>query len=188
MGGRLVVRAEDMSDGSSISLPADLVVLVTGLEPHDDSEHVAQTFHITRDKDGFFLEAHPKLRPFNTNTDGIFLAGTCQAPRDIPDTVAHASAAAAGAMSLMRRGAVVIEPSSAEIDVDLCGGCRICNSLCAYAAISFDPLRGVSEINPALCKGCGVCIAACPAGAARSRRDSDAQIFAEIEGILAYSK
>ena len=185
MGGRLVVRAEDMSQGHPIMLPADLVVLVTGMEPHVDSERVAQTFHVTRDKDGFFLEAHPKLRPFNTNTDGIFLAGTCQAPRDIPDTVAHASAAAAGAMSLMGRGAVVIEPSSAEIDADLCGGCRICNNLCAYAAISFDPVRRISEVNPALCKGCGTCIAACPSGAAQAKYDNDRQIFAEIEGILA---
>ena len=184
LGGRLVVRAEDTSQGRPIILPADLVILVTGMEPHVDSERVAQTFHVTRDKDGFFLEAHPKLRPFNTNTDGVFLAGTCQAPRDIPDTVAHASAAAAGAMSLMGRGAVVIEPSSAKIDADLCGGCRICNNLCAYAAISFDPVRGVSEINSALCKGCGTCIAACPSGAAQTGYHSDRQIFAEIEGIL----
>ena len=182
--GRLVVKAEDPSQGRPIILPADLVILVTGMEPHADSERVAQTFHVTRDKDGFFLEAHPKLRPFNTNTDGIFLAGTCQAPRDIPDTVAHASAAAAGAMSLMGRGAVVIEPSSAEIDADLCGGCRICNNLCAYAAISFDQVRKVSEVNPALCKGCGTCIAACPSGAAQTGHDNDRQIFAEIEGLL----
>ena len=79
-----------------------------------------------------------------------------------------------------------IEPSSAEINAALCGGCRICNSVCAYAAISFDPARRVSEVNPALCKGCGVCIAACPSGAAQARYDSDRQIFAEIEGMLAY--
>ncbi len=84
----------------------------------------------------------------------------------------------------MGRGAVVIEQSIAEIDADLCGGCRICNNLCAFAAISFDPARRVSEVNPALCKGCGTCIAACPSGAAQTRHYNDQQIFAEIEGLL----
>jgi len=185
MDGKLVVKAEDTGLGRPIILPVDMVVLVTGMEPHTDTDQVAKTFHVTRDKDGFFLEAHPKLRPFNTNTDGIFLAGTCQAPRDIPDTVAHANAAAAEAMSLMGRGKVVIEPTIAEIDAELCSGCRICNNLCAYSAISFDPVRGVSEVNPALCKGCGTCVAACPSGAAQAWHYNDQQIFAEIEGILA---
>lgn len=185
MDGKLVVKAEETGLGRPIILPVDMVVLVTGMEPHADSDQVAKTFHVTRDKDGFFLEAHPKLRPFHTNTDGIFLAGTCQSPRDIPDTVAHANAAAAEAMSLMGRGKVVIEPTIAEIAAELCSGCRICNNLCAYAAISYDPIRNVSEINPALCKGCGTCVAACPSGAAQARHYSDQQIFAEIEGILA---
>ncbi|MGE5603363.1 MAG: FAD-dependent oxidoreductase, partial [Nitrososphaerales archaeon] len=183
--GKLVVKAEDTGLGRPIILPVDMVVLVTGMEPQADSGELAKTFHVTRDKDGFFLEAHPKLRPFNTNTDGIFLAGTCQAPRDIPDTVAHANAAAAEAMSLMGRGKVVIEPTIAEIDAELCSGCRVCNSLCAYSAISFDPVNKVSIVNPALCKGCGTCVAACPSGAAHAWHYSDQQIFAEIEGILA---
>jgi heterodisulfide reductase subunit A len=185
--GKLVVKAEDTGLGRPIILPVDMVVLVTGMEPHQDTDAVAKTLHITRDKDGFFMEAHPKLRPFNTNTDGIFLAGTCQAPRDIPDTVAHANAAAAEAMSLMGRGKVIIEPTIAEINAELCSGCRICNDLCAYSAISYDPIMKVSEINAALCKGCGTCVAACPSGAAQARHYNDQQIFAEIEGILAYA-
>jgi len=188
MNGKLVVKAEDTGLGRPIILPVDMVVLVTGMEAHSSSDQVAKTFHITRDKDGFFLEAHPKLRPFNTNTDGIFLAGTCQAPRDIPDTVAHANAAAAEAMSLMGRGKVIIEPTVAEIDPATCSGCRICNSLCAYSAISYNPLTNVSEVNPALCKGCGTCVAACPSGAAYAWHFSDEQIFAEIEGLLADSQ
>ena len=88
-------------------------------------------------------------------------------------------------MSLMGRGKVVIEPTIAEIDAGLCSGCRVCNGLCAYSAISFDPVRKVSEINPALCKGCGTCVAACPSGAAHAWHYSDEQVFAEIEGILA---
>jgi heterodisulfide reductase subunit A len=187
MGGKLVVRAEDTGLGRPIILPVDMVVLVTGMEPHQDADSVAKTFHVTRDRDGFFLEAHPKLRPFNTNTDGIFLAGTCQAPRDIPDTVAHANAAAAEAMSLMGRGKVVIEPTIAEIDAEICSGCRVCNNLCAYSAISYDPERNVSVVNPALCKGCGTCVAACPSGAAYAWHFSEQQIFAEIEGLLAVS-
>jgi heterodisulfide reductase subunit A len=185
--GKLVVKAEDTGLGRPIILPVDMVILVTGMEAHADADAVAKTFHVTRDKDGFFLEAHPKLRPFNTNTDGIFLAGTCQAPRDIPDTVAHANAAAAEAMSLMGRGHVVIEPTIAEIDADMCSGCRICNALCAYSAITYDPILKVSQINAALCKGCGTCVAACPSGAAQAWHYNDQEIFAEIEGILAFS-
>lgn len=184
MDGKLVVKAEDTGLGRPIILPVDMVVLVTGMEPHEDSDQVAKTFHVTRDKDGFFLEAHPKLRPFNTNTDGIFLAGTCQAPRDIPDTVAHANAAAAEALSLMGRGKVVIEPTIAEIDAGLCSGCRICNNLCAYSAISFDPVRGVSEVNAALCKGCGTCVAACPSGTIKQNLFEDEEIYEEIKGVL----
>jgi heterodisulfide reductase subunit A len=187
MDNKLVVKAEETGLGRPIILPVDMVILVTGMEPHADTDLVAKTFHVTRDKDGFFMEAHPKLRPFNTNTDGIFLAGTCQAPRDIPDTVAHANAAAAEAMSLMGRGKVIIEPTIAEIDAQLCSGCRICNELCAYSAISYDPVLQVSEVNAALCKGCGTCVAACPSGAAQARHYNDQQIFAEIEGILAYA-
>jgi heterodisulfide reductase subunit A len=185
--GKLVVKAEDTGLGRPIILPVDMVILVTGMEAHADADVLAKTLHVTRDKDGFFLEAHPKLRPFNTNTDGIFLAGTCQAPRDIPDTVAHANAAAAEAMSLMGRGRVVIEPTIAEIDADMCSGCRICNALCAYSAITYDPILKVSQVNAALCKGCGTCVAACPSGAAQAWHYSDQQIFAEIEGILAFS-
>ena len=183
--GKLVVKAEDTGLGRPIILPVDMAILVTGMEPHKDADKVAKTFHVTRDKDGFFLEAHPKLRPFNTNTDGIFLAGTCQAPRDIPDTVAHANAAAAEAMSLMGKGKVVIEPTIAEIVEELCSGCRVCNDLCAYSAISYDPVAKVSRVNAALCKGCGVCVAACPSGAAQAKGYTDQQIFAEIEGIMA---
>jgi heterodisulfide reductase subunit A len=101
--------------------------------------------------------------------------------------VAHANAAAAEAMSLMGRGKVVIEPTVAEIDAELCSGCRICNALCAFAAISYDPALQVSQVNAALCKGCGTCVAACPSGAAQAYHYNDQQIFAEIEGILAYA-
>ncbi len=189
--GKLVVKAEDTGLGRPITLPVDLVILSTGMTPRQDSEAAARTFGITRDRHGFFLEAHLKLRPFHSNTDGIFLAGTCQAPRDIPDTIAHANAAAAEALSLLSRGTVLIEPLVAEIDSKRCSACRVCLALCPYQAISVKTISEngkeviVSEVNEALCKGCGVCAAACPSGAITAKHFTDKQIIAQIEGILA---
>jgi len=182
----LVVKAEDTGLGRPITLPVDLVILSTGMTPRSDSEVVARTFHITRDRHGFFMESHPKLRPFHSNTDGTFLAGTCQAPRDIPDTVAHANAAAAEALSLLARGKVTIEPLGAEVDPKRCSGCLVCIPLCPYQAISLNGKgENVAEVNEALCKGCGACVAACPAGAITAKHFTDRQILAQIEAVLA---
>ena len=183
-GDQLVVKAEETGLGRPITLPVDLVILSTGMIPRHDSGKVANIFHIARDRHGFFMESHPKLRPFNSNTDGIYLAGTCQAPRDIPDTVAHANAAAAEVLSLLSRGKVNIEPIVSEIDPNRCSACLICVSLCPYQAISVNGKK-TAEINQVLCKGCGVCAAACPTGAITAKHFSDRQILAEIEGVLA---
>ena len=182
--GKLVVRAEDTNLGRPINLAVDMVVLVTGLVPRSDASQVAQTFHITHDKDGFFLEAHPKLRPFSTNTEGIFLAGTCHGPKDIPDSIAHANAAAAEALALLGPGRVTIEPIVAEIDPHLCTGCKICLSLCPYSALTFDAEKDIVEVNSALCRGCGTCVAACPSDAATARHFTEQQILAQIEALL----
>jgi len=186
-GGQLVVKAEETGLGRPITLPVDMVILSTGMIARKDSAAVANIFHITRDQHGFFMEAHPKLKPFHTNTDGIFLAGTCQAPRDIPDTVAHASAAAAEVLSLLARGKVAIEPLTAQVDPDRCSACRVCIALCPYQAISLDgkDSQKTVEINEVLCKGCGVCVAACPAGAISTKHFTNQQILAQIEGVLA---
>jgi heterodisulfide reductase subunit A len=183
-GDQLVVKAEETGLGRPITLPVDLVILSTGMTARSNSGAVASTFHITRDKHGFFMESHPKLRPFNSNTDGVFLAGTCQAPRDIPDTIAHANAAAAEVLSLLARGKVTIEPVVARIDSTLCSGCLVCVAMCPYQAISVDGKK-VAEINEVLCKGCGACVAACPAGAISAKHFTDQQILAQIEGVLA---
>jgi len=185
-GGQLMVKAEDTGLGRPITLSVDLVILSTGMTPRRDSEMVARTFHITRDRHGFFMESHPKLRPFHSNTDGLFLAGTCQAPRDIPDSVAHANAAAAEALSLLSRGKVTIEPLVAEIDPERCSACLVCILLCPYQAISLNGKgANVAEVNEVLCKGCGVCVAACPTGAITAKHFTDQQILAQIEGVLA---
>jgi len=184
--GRLTVKAEDTNLGRPVSATVDMVILGAGIVPRPDTAEVAQTFGISRSPDGFFMEAHPKLRPFHTNTDGVFLAGACQAPRDIPDTVAHANAAAAEALALMSAGEVTIAPITAWVDEALCSGCKTCLDLCPYKAITFISRNGtgVVEANEALCKGCGTCAAACPAGAITARHFTDAQILAQIEGLF----
>jgi len=188
--GKLTVKAEDTNLGRPVSATVDMVILGAGMVPQPDAAEVAQVFGISRSPDGFFMEAHPKLRPFHTNTDGVFLAGTCQAPRDIPDTVAHANAAAAEVLALISAGQVTIAPTTAVVDEDLCSGCKTCLDLCPYKAITFIPHNGdeagagVASINEALCKGCGTCAAACPAGAISARHFTDEQILAQIEGLF----
>lgn len=141
-------------------------------------------FNISCSREGWFLERHPKLAPVSTFTDGIFLAGACQGPKDIPDAVAQAGAAAAEALALIDRGFVELEPNTAYIDEALCSGCKTCITLCPFSAISFDRERGVAVVNEALCKGCGTCVAACPSGAAQQSLFTDEQIYTEIEGVL----
>jgi heterodisulfide reductase subunit A-like polyferredoxin len=183
--GKLVVRCEDTLIGVVRRIPVDMVVLMTAMEPAKEAERVARHLTLSRSRDGFFLEQHPKLAPVNTPTDGIFIAGTCQGPKDIPDTVAQASAAASGALALSVRGVVNIDPVSAQIIADKCSGCRICNTLCPFSAISFDAESGVSAINDAVCKGCGTCAGACPSGAIRARHFTDRQLLKEIVGVSA---
>lgn len=153
-------------------------------EPQQDAEKICRLFSISRSPDGFFLERHPKLDPTSTTTDGIFIAGCCQGPKDIPDTVAQASSAAARILSTISKGVVEIDPITAYINPDLCAGCRICNGLCPYGAISFLKDEGISKVNEALCKGCGTCVAACPSSAIDGNGFLDQQIFSEIEGML----
>lgn len=182
--GRLIVEAEDTLLGIPVEIPVDMVVLGTGLTARRDAEKVAQVFGISRSADGFFMEAHPKLRPVATNVDGIFLAGCCQAPKDIPDTVAQASAAAAEVMSLITKGEIEVEPTTASIDPELCAGCKLCIEICAYSAIDFIEVKGISAVNGALCKGCGACTAICPNKAARQNHFTQPQVLAEVEGMV----
>jgi heterodisulfide reductase subunit A len=163
-----------------------MVVLATAVVPSEGAEELAQTLHVTRDKDGFFLEAHPKLRPVDSNTDGIYLAGACQAPRDIPDTVAHASAAASQALGLLSQEYVEVVPTVAEVRTMHCVGCGLCVDVCPYGAPSLVENRGrlVAEINEALCKGCGLCVAGCRGKAISLRGFTDTQILTQLEALL----
>ncbi len=183
--GKLVIRVEDTLAGFVRRIPVDMVVLSTGLEPQADAQDVRRLFNMSCGSEGFFLERHPKLAPVNTFTDGVFLAGACQGPRDIPDTVAQAGAAAAEALALIDKGYIEQEPNTAFIVEEECSGCKSCVPLCPYTAISFDEARQKAVINEALCKGCGTCVASCPSGSIRQNLFEDQEIFSEIEGVLA---
>lgn len=183
--GKLVVVAEDTLLGIVRRIPVDMVVLSLGLEPRKDAVQVAHTFSISRSKDGFFLEKHPKLAPVSTAADGVYIAGSCQGPKDIPDSVAQGAAAAANALSLIDRKEVELEPTVALIDEESCSGCKICVGLCPYNAITFDNTKNVAEITVALCKGCGVCVASCPSGAIEQQNFTNRQLLAEVEAICA---
>jgi heterodisulfide reductase subunit A len=184
--GRLQVTAKDVYSGQELNTLVDMVVLSTGFEPQDDQLKTAKKFGVSLSPDGFFMEKHPKLAPVETATDGVYLAGACQSPKDIPDSVAQGGAAAAAALSLMDAGHVELEPFTTYVIPEMCGSCHTCEGLCPYGAIQMVPFedRLVASINEVLCKGCGACAAACPSGAAVQHGFTDAQIIAEIEGAL----
>ena len=185
--GKLVIRVEDTLAGKVRRIPVDMVVLSTGLEPQADANDIRRLFNISCSSEGFFLERHPKLAPVSTFTDGVFLAGCCQGPKDIPDTVAQAGAAAAEVLALIDAGHVETEPNTAYVLDEFCSGCKTCVGLCPYHAITFQEERRKSEINEALCKGCGTCVAACPSAAIGQHLFEDSEIFEEVEGILTYA-
>ncbi len=183
--GKLIVVGEDTLLGLTRRVPVDLVILSSALVPRADADDVARTFSLSCAQGGFFLERHPKLAPVEAASDGVYLAGACQGPKDIPDSVAQGAAAAACALSLMDNGKVTLEPVTAEIDAERCSGCRMCLASCPYEAIVFDREQGVSVVQEELCKGCGTCVATCPSGVARQRGFTDVQVYAELEGVLA---
>ena len=182
--GKLIVQFEDTLVGLQRRLPVDMVILSCALESQPDADAIARLFNISRSADGFFLEKHPKLDPVATMTDGIFVTGCCQGPKDIPDTVAQASAAAAEVLAMISRGRVEIEAATAVVDETICSGCQACELVCPFSAISFDEEKGVCRVNEALCKGCGACVAACPSDAMSLNHFTNEQIVAQMEGML----
>ncbi len=180
--GHLRVRWDESFHNQPDHADVDMVILATGLEPQADTGRVASLFGVSRSPDGFFLEKHPKLAPVETATDGIFLAGACQSPKDIPDTVAQACGAAAAALSLLDQGQIALDPSVAEVSAARCAGCGTCVAACPYEAIRLSD--GVAEVNVYLCKGCGTCAAACPNKAMTLVHYTDQQIVAELIGAL----
>jgi heterodisulfide reductase subunit A len=182
--GKLIVQVEDTLAGKQRRIPVDMVILSAGLEPRKDSNETAKLFGISCSSNGWFIEKHPKLDPVATMTEGIFIAGCAQGPKDIPASVAQGAAAAARVLGKIEQKEVALEPIRASVIEEKCSGCRICNDLCPFNAITFHEDTMVSEINPALCQGCGTCVAACPAGAIYGTGFSNDQVLAQIEGLL----
>jgi heterodisulfide reductase subunit A len=180
----MLIEVNEKLSGELIEIPADLVILMVGMEAREDSHEIARIVNISQDKDGWFIESHPKLEPVATTTDGIFIAGTCVAPKDIPDTVAQARAAAARILARIAKGKIEVDALYSEVDEEKCSGCRFCNQLCPYSAIEFDEEKRQSHIISALCKGCGVCVAACPSFAIKGRHFTDQQVLAQVDGLF----
>ena len=184
---KLVVRAEDTLSDKIIEEEADLVVLAVGLVPRNDALQVMRMFNISPDADGFFLARHIKLDPIATATDGIFIIGCGQGPKDIPDTVAQASAGAAKALVLISRGRVTLEAATATVNESLCHGCGRCEEVCQFHAARVHINEAgmlISTVNEALCKGCGTCAVACSTGAMSIRHFTQDEILSMVDALV----
>lgn len=181
---KLIVQVEDSLSQKALHVPVDAVILSSAIVARPDARQVASMFGIGCGAEDFFRELHPKLAPVDTQVDAIFLAGACQGPKDIPDAVAQGAAAAAGALRLISRGHIAIEPTIASIDEDLCSNCKMCISICPYDAIAEDTEKKVAVLTASKCKGCGLCPSICPSGAIHHAFYSDEAILSEIKGII----
>jgi heterodisulfide reductase subunit A len=184
--GNLVIRADDTLLGIITENEVDMVVLSVGMVPRADASKIQRMLGIAASPDGFFMEAHAKLRPVDTLVDGVFLAGTAQGPKDIPDTVAQAKGAASGALEVIMHTSLELSPLVSQVDERLCRGCGDCKDVCEYGAVELVTLdsRLVSRINPALCKGCGACAVACCNGSIELRNFTDSTVFSMVRMAL----
>jgi heterodisulfide reductase subunit A2 len=180
----MLVEMNEVLSGETVEVPADMVILMVGVEAQDDAKEVAHAAGISMCGNAFFIEKHPKLDPVATTTDGVYIVGTCQGPKDIPDSISQARAAASRILATIARGSVEVEVTTAVVNEDVCCGCQTCIKVCPYSAVTFDEEKNVSTVNEVLCKGCGTCGSACPTGAIRSRHFTDQQILSQIEGLM----
>ena len=183
-GDKLMVWGADTLTGKKIEIAADMVVLAMAIVPSDGAQELAKLLRISTGPDGFLKEVHPKLRPVETLTSGIYIAGAAQAPKDIPETVAQASGAASKAIGLVSAPELEHAPTVVSIDDTLCSGCGICIPQCSYDAIKLNG-KGIAEVNEVLCEGCGACSASCPSGAIQLKNLTDEQIFRMVRSGLA---
>ena len=164
-----------------IRVPVDMVILSVAMEARADAEAMTRILLLGRSRDGFFMERHPKLDPVGTMLDGIFSVGCCQGPKDIADTVAQATGAAARAIELIAKGKVEMEAATAMVDEDVCSGCGVCEAICAYSAVEVDPKTKKAKVNETICKGCGACAVNCPSKAMQLKNFSPKQLIDVID-------
>jgi heterodisulfide reductase subunit A len=181
--GKLIVWGVDTLIGKKIEISADMVVLAMAAVPNIGVKELAKKLKISTDAHGFITEAHPKLRPVETLTAGIFLTGCVQAPKDIPETVAQASGAAARAITILSKPELEMDPLISTVDEEICTGCGICIEVCAYKARELNEIKKIAEVNEALCIGCGACISACPSNASIHKNYTKEQILRMIEEV-----
>ena len=183
-GEKVMVWGADTLSGRKVEIAADLVVLAMAMVPSAGTKEIAGKLKIATDAYGFATEAHPKLRPVESLTAGVYLAGCAQGPKDIPETVAQASAAAAKVLALFHQERLVREPTVAEVDEESCAGCGVCVDLCPYEARTLDEKKKVARVEEALCQGCGACASGCPSGATKHRNFSQTQYLSMVDTIL----
>jgi heterodisulfide reductase subunit A len=181
--GRVVVWGADTLTGKPVEIAADLVVLAMATVPSQGAKDLGQRLRIATDEHGFFSEAHPKLRPVESLTAGVYLAGAAQFPKDIPEAIAQASGAAAKVLSLFSQREMVQEPIIAYVDEELCSACGLCIEACPYEAREMHPWKNLVAVNVALCQGCGACVVACPNKASAVRNFATEQVFAMVEAL-----
>ncbi len=181
---QMLIKMKEQLSGEDVEVPADIVILMTAMEAHENAKEISHAVGISMCGNEFYIEKHPKLDPVATTTDGVYIVGCCQGPKDITESITQAWAAASRVLATIAVGKVEVEVTTAKVNEDLCCGCQTCISVCPYTAISFDEEKGVSVVNEVLCKGCGTCGSTCPTGAIRSRHFTDEQILSQIEGIM----
>jgi heterodisulfide reductase subunit A len=180
---KIKVLGVDTLSGKSIEISADMVVLATTMVPRPDAKDLARKLNIISDQNGFLTEAHLKLRPVDTLTSGIYLAGAAQWPKDIPDTIASASGAASRILSLFSRQELLHDPTIAFVDEEICVGCGQCVEVCTYKATTLDEKKKVASVNEAICEGCGACAATCPSKAMKHKNWTPKQFFNMIDAF-----
>ena len=180
----MIITLDEKLSGETVEVPADMVILMTAMEAHEDAKNVGRLAGISLCGNDFFIEKHPKLDPVATTTDGVFIAGSCHSPKSIPESIAQSKAAAAKVLASIAMGNIEVEVAVSRVNEDVCCGCQTCIMVCPYKAIHFDEEKHVSVVNEALCKGCGTCGSTCPTGAIKSLHFTDTQILSQIEGLL----